>query len=170
MKKSILTTVAKLRICIGFLGEAGQYAWWSSMFFSVSSAAFLDPVFGKTSLLSRYYGVKEAATLVHDRHIGIGEGVFHLFRLPEKIERDLRLLLEDKEIADQVQILVAHKDTSIRFLEELAEATEARQVGPVRVGSAQEMDKEESWQTIARHYLTAFRNSTMIFPYFSEVK
>lgn len=170
MDRSILLKVAKLRICIGFLGQGDQYAWWPSLFFSVSSSAFLDPVFSKTSLLSRYYGTKEAATFVHDRHIGIGKGVSHLFRLPEKVERALHLLLEDNVTADEAQVLVTDKDTAVRFLEESAGGTETGQVGPMRVGDVREIDDKESWQKVTKYYLTAFQNSTRIFPYFSEVK
>lgn len=170
MDRTILITVAKLRVCVGFLGQGDQYAWWPSLFFSSSSSAFLDPVFCKTSLLTRYYGTKEAATLVHDRHIGIGKGVFHLFRQPEKVERDLHLLLGDNSIADEVQVLVADRDTAMCFMEELAMKAENGQVGPVRVGDTREMDREESWKLFAWYYLNAFQNSTRIFPYFSEVK
>jgi len=170
LDRSILLKVAKLRVCIGFLGQGDQYAWWPSLFFSVSSSAFLDPVFSKTSLLSSYYGTKEAATLMHDRHIGIGKGVFHLFRQPEKVERDLHLLLEDNATADEVQILATDKDIAVCLIEELAGEAETGQVGPVRVGDTREMEREEAWKLIAGYYLNAFQNSTRIFPYFSEVK
>jgi len=170
LKNSTLIVVVKLRVSIGLLGQGDQCEWWSSLFFSGSSAAFLDPVFSKTSFLSRYYGTKEAAMVVHDRHIGIGKEVFHLFRLPERIERDLHQLLGEKKIVNELLKLVENKDTAINYLDELAGAAEAGQVGPVRVGSAQEIEKTESWQKIARHYLSAFQNSTKIFPYFSEAK
>ncbi len=83
MEKNFLIDIAKLRIAIGYLGEKSQYAWWRSSFFIPASRTYLAPVFGKTALLTRYYGMREAATLVHDERIGVGKGVFHLFRLPE---------------------------------------------------------------------------------------
>jgi len=83
MNNKVLQDVFTLRMCIGFLGESDQYSWWPSSFLSPTSSAFLSPVFSKTSFTAQYYGVREAATIVHDEHIGIGKGVFHLFRLPE---------------------------------------------------------------------------------------
>ena len=69
MKTNTIKSIAKLRILIGYLGEKNQSNWWSSSFFTPQSSSFLNPVFGKTSFIAQYQGVKEAATRMHDEHI-----------------------------------------------------------------------------------------------------
>ncbi|MBC8391765.1 MAG: BrxE family protein [Deltaproteobacteria bacterium] len=170
MTQKDLKEIAKLRVCIGFLGESHQYSWWQSSFFSVSSLAFLSPVFGKTSFLAKYYGVKEAATLVHDKHIGVGKGVFHLFRLPEILEIELHGLFEYQEIVKDLQQIIGNKDSAEQFLRKDAIACDISELGPIRLGDHTDVVKKSVWQTVAQHYLKAFQEGTRIFPYFSEVK
>jgi hypothetical protein len=69
MKKEDLLNIAKTRIAVGYLGEKDQNNWWPSKFFVKESESFLAPVFAKTSLLARYHGVSEAASIVHDKLI-----------------------------------------------------------------------------------------------------
>jgi len=88
VKKSYLVNLLKLRVAIGLLGEFQQHSWWSSSFFSSTSSAFLAPMFSRTMFLARYHGVRSAAALVHDDHIGVGANVFHLFR--SKLENTLQ--------------------------------------------------------------------------------
>jgi hypothetical protein len=170
MSKTITTNIAKLRLCVGFLGEQQQHAWWQSSFFSSSSTAFLTPVFGKTSSLAQYYGVKEAATKVHDESIGIGSGVFHLFRLPESIERDLHRLFEDQEHKTVLKEIISDREHADKFLQDFASGDSSSEVGPVRVGSNNDLKKESAWKIVAQHYLNAFQGDKKILPYFSETK
>nr|MBC8362874.1 BrxE family protein [Candidatus Desulfatibia profunda] len=134
MARTDLKEIVKLRVCVGFLGESQQCAWWQSSFFSPMSSAYLSPVFGKTSFSAQYYGIKEAATRVHDEHIGIGKGVFHLFRLHEMHEIELHRLLEDKEIIGDAGSIVSGRGSAERFLKEYAIDPGKAEVGPVRVG------------------------------------
>uniref|UniRef100_UPI0039B77F6C BrxE family protein n=1 Tax=Pseudomonas sp. P1B16 TaxID=2986074 RepID=UPI0039B77F6C len=78
-------TIAELRVLVGYLGEQ-QPAWWSSQFFSPTAAAFLGPVFARSTTLAQYQGVTAAAARKHEEHIGEGR-TFHLFRLPEIFEQ-----------------------------------------------------------------------------------
>jgi hypothetical protein len=159
-----------VRTLVGFLGEKSQSNWWASSFFSPSSKAFLEPVFGKTFFLSQYHGVREAAARVHDEHIGVGRGVFHLFRLPEAIERELHSLINDNYISDHILNAVS----SVSFAEDeiaLYIGKEASQVvGPVRVGGLDDIKKNSTWQVVAGYYYLSFKNNTKVYPYFSEEK
>jgi len=170
MARTGLKEIVKLRVCIGFLGESQQCAWWQSSFFSTMSSAYLSPVFGKTSFSAQYYGIKEAATRVHDEHIGIGKGVFHLFRLPEMHEIELHRILEDKKIIEDARLIVSGKDSAEKFLEEHAIDSGKAEVGPVRVGDNSDIARMPVWQTAAHYYLNAFRKRNKTFPFFSEVK
>ena len=165
-----LMDIAKLRLCIGFLGELHQYAWWQSSFFSSNSSQFLLPVFEKTSFYSQYYGVKDAAAKVHDTHIGIGKGVFHLFRLPENIERDLHEILGKKENVTILQNDMQDKNHCEQFLKTYVKNNIAHAVGPVRLGDIADIDKKQVWQNLAQYYLNSFNQSSKVFPYFSGEK
>ena len=170
MARTDLKEIVRLRVCVGFLGEAQQCAWWRSSFFSTTSSAYLSPVFGKTSFSAQYYGIKEAATRVHDEHIGIGKGVFHLFRLPEMHEIELHRLLEDKEIIEDAGSIVSERDSAERFLKEYAIDSGKAEVGPVRVGDNSDISGMPVWQTVAYYYLNAFKEGNKAFPFFSETK
>lgn len=72
MTNDLAKFVFDLRLTVGYLGESGQNGWWDSAFLSPASKSFLAPVFSKTTLLSQYHGVCQAASLVHDEFIGLG--------------------------------------------------------------------------------------------------
>ena len=168
MTQADLAGMVKLRVCVGFLGESHQNPWWPSSFFSASSNAFLTPVFGKTSFSAQYYGVKEAAGIVHDEHIGIGEGVFHLFRLPETIEIELHGLLATTGIIDEARQVIESREAAEAFLQDHSKEYDVDAVGPVRLGNTAGLEKRSTWQIAAQHYLKAFREDIRIFPYVSE--
>lgn len=171
MNERNLLEIAKLRICIGYFGEVHQHGWWQSSFFHSSSSAFLIPVFGKTHLLAKYHGVKEAASIVHDEHIGIGKGVYHLFRLPEINERQIHELLDKNEVIQAIEPLFQNQESAGNYLRKLQSAGgNYNGVGPVRIGSIQQMDDTSTWKLIAQYYLKAFQESIKVFPYFSEDK
>ena len=98
--------LAKMRAVVGYLGERNQSGWWQSSFFAPGSQAFLAPVFGRTRLLAQCTGVAQAAAVVHDERIGVGD-VYHLFRLPEDIEQALHRALHSHELSADIRALHA---------------------------------------------------------------
>ncbi|KKM11541.1 hypothetical protein SY88_07495 [Clostridiales bacterium PH28_bin88] len=168
MKRSDHIFLARLRLIVGYLGEQGQFGWWSCSFFSPSSRTFLVPVFGKTMTLAQYYGVKESATKVHDNYIGVGRGVFHLFRLPETIEQELHDLLSDSEIVKQVIRDIASRTDALDVLELFGGPNMDSIVGPVRIGGLKDIVRKDVWQVAARYYRQAFESNNQVFPFFSE--
>src|ERR1044071_7696845 len=96
MKEKYLNKYLNLRLIVGFLGEKSQFGWCPTAFYEPSSRLFLEPVFPKTYRLAQYNGVREAARLLHDEYVGVGN-VFHLFRLPEEMEQDLHTLMQEKQ-------------------------------------------------------------------------
>lgn len=168
MKQNYLIDIAKLRLCVGFLGEKHANSWWGSSFFSSSSKVFLSPIFGKTSFLAQYYGVKEAAMAVHDKHIGTGKEVFHLFRLPEMIEIELHKVICDADFENHAMGIIANNENAKQFLNTDTKSNISSSVGPIRVGSTENIEKDETWNIVARHYLNALQEGKQVFPYFSE--
>lgn len=168
MKRNDLIFLARLRLLVGYLGEQSQFTWWPSSFFAPSSKAFLFPVFVKTSLLAQYYGVKEAAARVHDNFIGIGRGVFHLFRLPETLEQDLHFLLSDNEIINQFIGDISDKSGAIEALKSYRVQGIDFSIGPVRIGGLKDIQRKEIWQAVARYYQHSFETNNRAYPFFSE--
>ena len=170
MDKTLLINITTIRLCVGFLGEVGLYSWWTSSFFSATSTAFLTPVFSKTGFFAQYYGVKEAATIVHDEHIGVGKSVFHLFRLPEMHEIEMHNLLGNSETVHDIQRVVSNKDTAQQFLQDYAEGSDVKEFGPIRLGDTKKISNRSTWKKISQYYTEAFKKKNKIFPYFSTVE
>ena len=170
MDKTLLTDITAIRLCVGLLGEVGLYSWWPSSFFSATSIAFLTPVFSRTCFSAQYYGVKEAATIIHDEHIGVGKSVFHLFRLPEIHEIEMHNLLENPETVHETQQVVSNKNTAQQFLQDYSESSDVKEFGPIRLGDTKKISNRSTWKKIARYYAEAFKKKNKIFPYFSTVE
>jgi len=168
----VIDKLINLRILVGYLGEKSQFNWWASSFFSPSSKAFLEPVFGKTFFLSQYHGVREAAARVHDDYIGVGRGVFHLFRLPEALERELHNFINGNYISNHilqaVSSVASAEDALSLYIGK--EASPSPVVGPVRVGGLDDIKKNSTWLVLAGNYSLSFKNKTNVYPYFSEEK
>jgi len=169
MKKNKLKFIIKLRILIGYLGEKNQSNWWSSSFFAPTSASFLNPIFGKTSFIAQYQGVKEAATRIHDEHIGVGE-VCHLFRLPENIELSLFQLLHDEKFVSEIKEIIINKEKAQKALSNLIMSSLKIKEGPVLIGDIDDFLMGESLSDIANLYYSAFLNDVQVIPYCKDKK
>lgn len=167
MDTTLLETIAKLRLYIGYLGEKNQFNWWASAFFSPSSSAFLEPLFGRTQLLAQCNGVTRAAALVHDERIGVGH-VYHLFRLPEDLEQGLHQVLHNSEFgqtlsSDATRTLVLEK------LGSLAIEGETLNAGPIRAGNVSDLYLVDNWKKVAGLYVDAFQAEKKAYPYFANI-
>jgi len=169
MNTLILAQIARLRLLVGFVGERSQFNWWPSSFFTPNSSAFLSPIFTKTAFMAQYHGVKEAASRVHDEHIGVGK-VYHLFRLPENVEQTLFGHLRDREFIDSVRVQLQDKEWALEGLATLANSHSACQEGPVLVGAIDELLGGKNPGLLAYYYRSAFAGNTKVYPYFSEKK
>jgi hypothetical protein len=154
-----IKTLAKLRVCVAYLGEKEQSNWWSSSFLSPSGKAFLTPAFPKTCLLAQVCGATEAAKLVHDEYIGIGE-VFHLFRLPENLEHELTEFYSRH--SQELQSTNTVEDAKV-ILEELAVNGSTTGIGPLLI----DVDIEQQcWvNEVAAAYLDGFTKGHVVYPY-----
>lgn len=167
MKKEALKDIFILRMCIGYLGESDQYSWWPSSFFSPTSSAFLSPAFGKTSFFAQYYGVRESASIVHDEHIGIGKGVFHLFRLPETHEIEMHRLLDEPNTKTAIQELIKNKEAAEQFLSKFGKLPDNQVAGPLLLDDTTKILIPKTREKVAGQYAAAFKNGYKAFPYFT---
>ena len=166
--KTISTTIAELRILIGYLGEKGQGNWWSSEFFSTTAAAFLAPIFNRSLFLAQYQGVIAAAAKVHDEAIGVGR-IYHLFRLPIGLEQASADALNDAAFVQTVQARLANRELALARLAELAGKAESASPGPVSLGQMSQ-DLNAELQRAAGFYCAALTSGIQTFPYVREVE
>ena len=164
MEVEFVETIVKLRLAIGFLGEQEQYGWWQSSFFTRGSDAFLSPLFGRTQLLAQCNGVTQAAAIIHDERIGVGN-VYHLFRLPEDIEHNIHRVLQEVKSKS----IVSSKDSALGFLQDHSIKPTQSSLGPTRIGDRKSLQDQKSWQLVSGLYLSAFKSNVEIYPYFSNI-
>lgn len=163
MNNQLIRLIAELKLLVGYLGEKPQHNWWESNFLGTSSGAFLMHTFPRTTLLSQYHGVNEAALLVHDEFVGVGKN-YHLFRLPVSIERNVASAIQElSENAEFINDLKSKEAAHIR-LAELATEADA-QDGPVNIGAFDDTKLEHLMHTSAGLYLSAFQHGKKCFPF-----
>ena len=159
------TELIYLRHIVGYLGEKAQSGWWPSEFFAPTSDAFLNPVFAKTKNLARYNGVVEAGRNVHDDRIGVGQRIFHLFRLPVALEQRLQELVASHAQDDAISALTSSRESAMAKLQELADGSSQTGEGPIAVGDSADFAENDWLATAAQCYLTAFESNKQCFPY-----
>ena len=166
METSHLSLLATLRIIVGYLGEREQFGWWPSAFFASGSDAFLTPLFAHTRLLAQCNGVTQAAALVHDERIGIGQ-VYHLFRLSEDIEQGIHMALQDPVQGTRLTASIESQGAALASLLEFVKAQHDVSIGPVLVGRASDLRAPKVLGVVALHYHHGFTTGVQTFPYFS---
>jgi len=167
MEVDLIEILAKHRRVVGYLGEKDKFGWWQSSFFTQGSQAFLSPLFWRTQTLAQCNGVTQAAALIHDERIGVGN-VYHLFRLPEDLERGIHQALHDEVFAQAVQKSIASIDTALNGLLQGDDRKEPAGIGPIRAGDIVALREVKSWYRIASFYYWAFEQGQQIFPYFAD--
>lgn len=164
MDKQIINKLAQLRYVVGFLGEKSQFNWWPSNFLNTSTKKMLEFTFPRTASLAQYEAVSAAAARIHDESIGVGKS-FHLFRLPEFIEKTLVDELKNDN-GDEYESLVTSKEKALGVLTELSSSASLSGEGPINVGQVKSSQWEQSISNIASAYLQAFNDNKKAYPYF----
>ena len=168
MEIDLLAALAQYRMVIGYLGEKERYGWWQSSFFTQGSSAFLSPLFGRTQLLAQCNGVTQAAALMHDERIGVGN-VYHLFRLPEELEQSIHQALHNAQLGETIQKIISSKDFALDYLRKNSATPDKPGIGPTRVGNINALREQKAWNDVAGLYLSAFEEQNEIFPYFTNL-
>ncbi len=164
MDKPTIKKLIQLRYLVAYLGEKSQYSWWSSNFLNSSTKKMLEFTFPRTANLAQYEAVSAAAARIHDESIGLGKS-FHLFRLPEFIEKTLvNELKRDK--SDEYDSLVTSQENALKMLRELSSSASLKGEGPINVGQVKSNQWQQSISSIASAYLQAFNENKKAFPYF----
>lgn len=163
MVATSLDRILKARLLVGYLGEQAQYAWWPTKFYEASSRGFLDPVFAKTSRLTQYRAVLEAARRVHDEHLSVGS--YHLFRLPEETEQDLHQAIQKPDLADFITVNVSDRNNATSALRALSDKSTAIGQGPQLLGAVDGLYSAGTIGQLVAAYLGAFSGGYRTYPY-----
>jgi hypothetical protein len=155
----------RLRIAVGCLGELESPPWWPSNFLGPHASAFLSHVFGSRTTVAQYQGVVEAARRAHDEKIGVGR-VFHLFRLPEAVERWIANYL-DNRVAGNLKECFSSRELAEGILASLTKQDRDVRPGPLRLGAVDALDAPDGIALIAAAYRSAFRAGIQCYPYFT---
>lgn len=165
---TIATTIAELRVLVGYLGEKSQANWWSSEFFSTTATAFLAPIFNRSLFLALYQGTTAAASRVHDEAIGVGR-IYHLFRLPIGLEQASADTLSDPTFIQLLQSRITNREQALARLAELAAMQGVSSPGPVSLGQMGD-DLAALLQRAAGVYHSALTIGIQSLPYLRETE
>lgn len=167
MQSDPLSDLLKVRLLVGYLGEADQFGWWKTSFYQPASQAFLAPIFPRTSHVAKYHGVAEAARLVHDESLSVGS--YHLFRLPEELEHDLHTALASDTGKAAQATLPQGKDIALNALRSIGAAPKTTVDGPVSLGEIDGVRSSKAIAQMAGIYASAFDRGIKAFPYLTRV-
>jgi hypothetical protein len=162
---NLINKLALLRFVVGFLGEKNQNNWWPSNFLNASTKKMLEFTFPKTAKIAQYEAVSTAAAKVHDESIGIGKS-FHLFRLPEFLEKSLLEEIQSDTESNSFESVISSKEDALATLIDLAGSASVTGEGPINIGQVNDSQWNQSISQIASAYLQAFNANQKAFPYF----
>jgi hypothetical protein len=128
-------------------------------------------VFPRTPVHAALNSVFVAARLEHDQRIGLGKR-YHLFRLPESVERAVSDVISEPTFSAQAAAMVADTQNTLRDkLAGMASKQELPRVdGPISLGSIAKMTEPTVLASLAAHYWNSFESARRVFPYFAELE
>jgi hypothetical protein len=128
-------------------------------------------VFPRTPVHAALDSVFVAARLEHDQRIGLGRR-YHLFRLPERLERAVPDVISEPTFSADAAAMVA--DTQNALMDKLAGIASKQKLphvdGPISLGSIAKMTEPTGLASLAAHYWNAFESARRVFPYFVELE
>ena len=152
----------RLRMLVLALGETASPPWWRTNLLSDAGRKFCERLFPRTALAAAVNGGGKAACTAHDEAIG-RRGVFHLFRLPEAVERDIRQSL--LEPGDALASVLEVRDEMLSHLKAMGTGAKNVAPGPRKIGSVSDLMKADAYGRMADVYWSGFKADAKAFPY-----
>jgi len=165
--KPLLGCIIRLRAVILALGESVQPPWWRTGFLNETGLRFLERLYPRSAFQAAMHAAGKAACEIHDQAIG-RRGVFHLFRLPEALEAEVRAFvsLSGDALGAEVRQDLGKVDALITGLKEMGHGFHVDPSGPLRIASDSDVYRIESFRKTAAVYVAAFIKNGRAFPYF----
>lgn len=160
--ESILQSMSRLRIIVGYLGSKMLGNWWDCSLLDATGLNFLLNTFPRSAHFAAIATTVESAQRFHDEALG-KIGTYHLFRLPTRFEERVWERNTTDWIPDS-------KTAAMDALAEFADTTIVAPHGPVQVGTENKILTDTSIKELAAHYHSAFSQGIKCFPYFSKNK
>jgi hypothetical protein len=158
-----------LRTIVAALGERTTPPRWRTQFLTDFGLRALVRVFPRTPVHAALDSVFVAARLEHDQRIGLGKR-YHLFRLPESLERTVSDVISEPAFSAQAAAMVA--DTQNTLMDKLASIASKHTLpavdGPISLGSIAKLTEPTVLASLAAHYWNSFESARRVFPYFAE--
>lgn len=161
----LIDQLLKLRLIVGYLGQAKQSAWWDCNFLDATGIRFLETTFPRTAKSAALRSTADAACSVHDKALG-RIGSYHLFRLPPAIEDRIEHAYEKMNWEDSFA-QIQSRESALEALNTLADALIKAPEGPVQVGVEKRILTTTALQELAAHYHSAFQDQIHCYPYFA---
>lgn len=161
-------TLLRFQVLVLALGESKHYNWWKCSFLSPTGISFLQRLYPRAYFWNAVRSSSIAACAVHDSSVGVGN-VFHLFRLPQDVNRALREIAgeERNQLTAELSALLGDRARLLESLKAIAGGQLKKvQPGPIKVGMTQDLAKSGSISSMASLYSAAFLNDSKTFPYF----
>lgn len=159
-----IKNICETRMLVGYLGEKQQSSWWGSSFLSSSSKAFLTPICPNSIAVAQYSGICQAASIIHDEHIGIGRH-YHLYRLPDSVERSLLKCIQDHAFSEKISQVLSSQESAINRLKELGADSAEKAEGPIAVGDYSDDELDVLIKKARAHYIAAIQQDYRTFPF-----
>ena len=159
----------RLRAVVLALGESVTPAWWRTEFMNETGLRFLERLFPRTTFHAAVHAAGKAASEAHDRAVG-RVGVYHLFRLPEPLEIELRRMPTDP--ADDyfytLRNALGRPEELIKLLALICDGEEADCApGAQNIGTDKDLMDMAGLRRAAAVYHAAFGINRPGFPYFT---
>ena len=146
-------SLAFLRVIVAAYGERVDPRWWRTQFLSPTGLRFAERLFPRTSVASAIVSATRAAGDEHDRRLGVG-GRAHLFRLPPRLEDEVRSLLREPAFLAECATALGGDAATLRA--RLAAFASGRPaptaMGPVDLGDASRLHEPAVIAEVAAHY------------------
>ena len=155
----------RLRALVLVLGETTSPPWWRTDLLSSTGRHFCQRLFPRSAVAAAMHACGRAACGVHDHAIG-ARGVFHLFRLPELLEREIQHQLTGSTATlDELASLLGTHTEMLARLEQMSATSKSVHTGPKKIASVDDLSAPETYSRMASIYLSAFRSNNRVFPY-----
>ncbi len=162
--------ILNLRAVVAAFGEISSPVWWNTSFMNAPGFRYLERLYPRSFFNAALHAAGRAACDVHDR--GVGRiGAYHLFRLSEGLEEDVRVAAGAAQQAfiEEFRSSLGNVPALMDRLKILCDGRTLEGVlpGPRRIGDQKDLRREDAFREAAVVYFHAFKTGKPAFPYFA---
>lgn len=161
--------ITQLRVLVATLGESASPPWWKTTFLSEAGLRLTGRIFPRSGLSAAVNAVSQVARREHEQRIGKGRR-YHLFRLQPSMERSIQVALTEPIMVERLRgILALGQDGLLQELSSLVgTARLGGREGPTLMGPVGALSGSGGVGELAAMYRSAFREKTVVHPYYEE--